>query len=63
MIGVDARTYSIAYTRCYQQALHVARGDTTEAKKLAQYYMRDWYVLTDGPTDRELNEENRHVHW
>ena len=51
-IGVDQHTYEIMYQRTYAECLHRHQGDTTEARKLAQYYLRDWYVVTDG--DPEL---------
>jgi hypothetical protein len=46
-IGVDERTYSLMHSRTYQTCLDKTRGDTREAKALAAYYMRDWYVLED----------------
>ena len=53
-IGVDERTYAIAHSRTYAECLHRCRGDTSEAKLLAAYYMRDWFVITDAPDLREL---------
>ena len=50
-IGVDERSYEVMYSRTFSECLHRARGDTTEARKLAAYYMRDWYVITDGDPD------------
>lgn len=47
-IGVDERTYALMHSRTYQTCLDRCRGDTTEAKALAAYYMRDWYVIGDG---------------
>jgi len=46
-IGVDLRTYETMYKRTYEECLHRQRGDTTEARKLAMYYLRNWYVITD----------------
>ena len=48
IIGVDEQTYSIMYKRTFAECLHRHRGDTTEARRLAMYYMRDWYVVSDG---------------
>ena len=48
VIGVDERTYENMYKRTFAECLHRERGDTTEARKLTAYYMRDWYVVTDG---------------
>jgi hypothetical protein len=48
-IGVDAHTYALAHSRTYSTCLNRCRGDTTEAKRLAAYYMRDWYVVEDAP--------------
>jgi len=50
-IGVDERTYALMHSRTYAQCLDRTRGDTTEAKRLAAYYMRDWFVVTDGDPD------------
>jgi len=46
-IGVDLRTYETMYKRTYEECLYRHRGDAAEARKLAMYYMRDWYVVTD----------------
>lgn len=62
-IGVDEHTYALAHSRAYAECLHRCHGDTVEARKLAAYYLRDWYVINDGPTDAELNEPARHDHW
>lgn len=62
-IGVDARTYALMHSRTYADCLARCRGDTTEAKRLAAYYLRDWYVVGDGPTDEELNEACRERYW
>lgn len=62
-IGVDAHTYALIHSRTYADCLSRCRGDTSEAKRLAQYYMRDWYVVTDGPTCAEINEVGRDQHW
>jgi hypothetical protein len=51
-IGVDARTYALAHSRTYSACLNRCRGDTTEAKRLAAYCMRDWYVVVDAPQGR-----------
>jgi hypothetical protein len=45
-IGVDARTYALAHSRTYSACLNRCR-DTTEAKRLAAHYMRDWYVVEE----------------
>jgi hypothetical protein len=52
-IGVDERTYQTMYQRTFAECLNRQRGDTTEARKLAAYYMRDWYVVTDGRKSHE----------
>lgn len=62
-IGVDAHTYALMHSRTYADCLNRCRGDTSEARKLAAYYMRDWYVVEDGPTFAELNEAGRERHW
>jgi hypothetical protein len=62
-IGVDARTYALMHSRTYADCLDRCRGDTSEAKSLAAYYMRDWYVIDDGPTQAELSEPDRERHW
>jgi hypothetical protein len=46
-IGVDAHTYALAHSRTYSACLNRCRGDATEAKRLAAYFMRDWYVVED----------------
>ena len=51
VIGVDERTYTIMYQRTFAECLNRYRGDTSEARRLAAYYMRDWYVVTDGGKD------------
>ena len=55
-IGVDLHTYQTMYKRTFAECLHRHRGDTTEAKKLAAYYLRDWYVVTD---KEDGNEQRR----
>ena len=59
-IGVDERTYALMHSRTYAECLNRCRGDTVEARQLAAYYMRDWYVVTDGDPDLiaiELNAD------
>ena len=51
VIGVDERTYTIMYQRTFAECLDRYRVDTSEARRLAAYYMRDWYVVTDGGKD------------
>jgi hypothetical protein len=46
-IGVDLNTYQIMYKRTFEECLNRHRGDTVEARRLAMYYLRDWYVVTD----------------
>ena len=58
-IGVDERTYALMHSRTYAECLSRCRGDITEARKLAAYHMRDWYVVTNGDPDliaRELDD-------
>jgi len=50
-IGVDEKTYAIMYKSTFTECLHRHRGDTAEARKLAMYYLRDWYVVTDEEHD------------
>lgn len=62
-IGVDEHTYALMHSRCYADCLNRCRGDTTEARKLAAYYMRDWYVIGDDyerTTRVVLSEPTRH---
>jgi hypothetical protein len=51
-IGVDERTYDQMYRRTFAECLARCRGDTSEARALAMYYMRDWYVIGDGSGER-----------
>jgi len=55
-IGVDEHTYTTMYKRTFAECLHRYRGDTAEARKLAMYYMRDWYVITDGEKNNVRHE-------
>jgi hypothetical protein len=57
-IGVDERTYALMHSRTYQECLARER-DPREARRLAAYALRDWYVVTDGDPDlvaRELDD-------
>jgi hypothetical protein len=59
VIGVDEHTYTIMWKRTYEECLNRERGDTTEARRLAAYYMRDWYVLGDGNAKASQNPPAR----
>jgi hypothetical protein len=54
-IGVDELTYNLMYKRTFAQCLGRCRGDPGEAKALAAYYMRDWYVIGDGRDERIIS--------
>jgi hypothetical protein len=54
-IGVDAHTYALMHSRTYAECLKHWRGDTREAKAMCAYYMRDWYVIEDGPELDQLS--------
>lgn len=61
-IGVDEHTYALQHSRAYTLALAECQGDTTNARILAQYWMRDWYVITDAP-QAEYDERYRDQHF
>ncbi len=52
-IGVDEKTYVLMYKRAFAECLARYRGDQVEARRLTQYYLRDWYVESDGADARE----------
>lgn len=58
MIGVDERTYQLMWKRTFAEALTRSRGDPREARQLAAYAMRDWFVIGDGE-EKDIEDERR----